>query len=120
MPSTNIDWKNVAGTASEYAIIMIGDKQHTVTHGSKIDCEKIALDINAELTAKVLFFKKNDQIAIGKPFIEGMSVQLRVIEQYRDKKVIIFKKIRRHQYQRRKGHRQHYTTLEVLNITSNS
>lgn len=118
MPNTTIDWKNIAGTASEYAIVLIGNKQYTVAKGSKIDCEKLDLNISDELTAKVLLLKTDENITVGKPFVEGTHVQLRVVDQYRDKKVIIFKKIRRHQYQRRKGHRQHYTTLEVISISS--
>lgn len=116
MPNTSIDWKNIAGTAKEYAVILIGNKQYAVTVGSKIDCEKLDKDVASEFTADVLLLNSDGKVTVGKPVVAGYHAQVRILEHYRDKKVIIFKKNRRHLYQRRKGHRQNYTTVEVVEI----
>lgn len=117
MPSNaSVDWKNVPGTATEYAVILVGNKQHTVTVGSKISCEKLDADVEKDVTADVLFWKKDGQVVVGKPTLESVSVTLKVVSHNRDKKVITFKKQRRHVYQKRMGHKQHFTVLQVVSI----
>ncbi len=68
----------------------------------------------------VLLKNSNDQVQIGTPIIKGVSVKAKVIDQIKDKKIIVFKKKRRHNYRRKIGHRQDLTLVKIENIISSS
>ena len=100
-----------------YAVIKTGGKQYKVRENDLIRVEK--LDANASDTVKiaeVLAVYKDSALVIGSPFVDGASVTASVVEQTRDKKVIVFKKTRRHNYRRKNGHRQHVTVLRITSI----
>jgi len=98
------------------ALVHIQGKQHVVSVGLRIECDKLDQEIGSELSFdKVLCLIKGGKTEFGKPYLKN-TVKAKVIDQYRDKKVIIFKKLRRHGYQRKKGHRQHVTVLEIMSI----
>ena len=66
---------------------------------------------------KVIFMKdKSGQTVIGSPLINGIQIICQVIEQIREKKIIVFKKKRRHNYRRKIGHRQDLTLLKIKDI----
>ena len=66
---------------------------------------------------KVIFMKDNSgQTVIGSPLINGVQIICQVIEQIREKKIIVFKKKRRHNYRRKIGHRQDLTLLKIKEI----
>ena len=66
---------------------------------------------------KVIFMKdKSGQTVIGSPLINGIQIVCQVIEQIREKKIIVFKKKRRHNYRRKIGHRQDLTLLKIKEI----
>ena len=70
---------------------------------------------------KVIFAKNNDnQVTIGSPIIKGATVVANVMEQIRDKKIIVFKKKRRHNYRRKIGHRQDLTLFKIEKISLSS
>jgi len=54
---------------------------------------------------------------LGAPLLKGAKVLAEIVEQFRDEKVIIFKKRRRHNYRRKKGHRQYLTEIKITDIT---
>ena len=100
-----------------YAIIQTGGKQYKVSEGDIIEVEK--LDINAGNVvefSEVLFLSNGQAVRLGQPVIEGARVTAEVLEQYKGEKQIIFKKRRRHNYRRKKGHRQLLTSLKVKSI----
>lgn len=100
-----------------YAIIQTGGKQYKVSEGDIIEVEK--LDINAGNMIEfsdVLFLSNGQAVRLGQPIIEGARVTAEVLEQYKGEKEIIFKKRRRHNYRRKKGHRQLLTSLKVKSI----
>ena len=67
-----------------------------------------------------LFIKsENGDLQVGSPLVTGSSVEATVIEQIRDKKIIVFKKKRRHNYRRKIGHRQDLTLIKITNIFTN-
>ena len=67
----------------------------------------------------ILFVKKEDGgLQVGSPLVNGYIVEAEVIEQIRDKKIIVFKKKRRHNYRRKIGHRQDLTLVKIKNVTS--
>lgn len=96
-----------------YAVIKTGGKQYKVASGDLIKVEKISGDEGSE----VVF---NEVLAIdeliGSPLVSGATVKAQVVKQAKDKKVIIFKKKRRHNYRRKNGHRQEITLVKITDI----
>ena len=100
-----------------YAIINCGSKQYKVSTNETIKVEKISKDIGNTIEIKeVSMLVDDNQSYIGKPFIENAFIKAEIVEQIRDKKVIIFKKKRRQNYRRKNGHRQYLTVLRILEI----
>ena len=94
-------------------------KQYKVKIGEFLKLPKISqLKKNDSVTFdKVIFMKDNNgQTVIGSPLISGSQIICQVIEQIRDKKIIVFKKKRRHNYRRKIGHRQDLTLLKIKEI----
>ena len=104
-----------------YAIFEHKDKQYKVTKGDVIKLPKVS-DLKKGDSLKfenILFFKnENGDNQIGSPMVKGCLVEAEVVEQIRDKKIIVFKKKRRHNYRRKIGHRQDLTLVRILNVTT--
>ena len=82
-----------------------------------IKVERLAGEAGEQiLFGEVLSVTGGDGAAVGAPLVSGASVAARVIAQDRADKVVIFKKRRRHNYRRTKGHRQHLTVLRIEEI----
>ncbi|WP_338847688.1 50S ribosomal protein L21 [Massilia sp. W12] len=100
-----------------YAVIKTGGKQYKVAVGEKLKVEQIPADIGSELTIdQVLAVGAGETIKFGAPLVEGAKVLVKVASHGRHDKVRIFKMRRRKHYQKRQGHRQNYTELEILAI----
>jgi large subunit ribosomal protein L21 len=100
-----------------YAVIKTGGKQYKVVAGEKLKIEQIPADIGSELTIdQVLAVGEGESIKFGAPLVEGASVIVTVVSQGRHDKVRIFKMRRRKHYQKRQGHRQNYTEIQVVSI----
>ena len=100
-----------------FAIIKTGGKQYRVTQDKVIRVEKLeALAGDSISLDHVLMVNDGTNTKIGVPVVAGARVEATVVEQMRDKKVIIFKKKRRQNYRRKKGHRQHLTVLKINKI----
>jgi len=103
-----------------YAVIHTGGKQYRVESGNEIDVEKLDLEPGSDLEfAEVLLVADGDDVKIGSPFVEGAKVTAKVIDQYKDDKVIAFKFRRRKGYHRTVGHRRKLTTLKIESISTN-
>ncbi|MGI9482860.1 MAG: 50S ribosomal protein L21 [Hyphomicrobiales bacterium] len=100
-----------------YAVIKTGGKQYKVTEDDVIRVEKVQGEAGdtVELN-EVLMVGGDGAPRIGTPLVEGAMVSAEVLEQTRAGKIIVFKKKRRHNYRRKKGHRQHLTALRILGI----
>src|SRR4030095_6025509 len=92
-----------------YAVIRTGGKQYRVEPGSLIRVEKLGGDVGSPGECTEVLLAGGDTIRIGTPLVEGAIVRGEIIGQVRDKKVLIFKKKRRKNYRRRRGHRQSLT-----------
>ncbi|MGH7063308.1 MAG: 50S ribosomal protein L21, partial [Stellaceae bacterium] len=68
--------------------------------------------------AEVLMVADGAAVSAGAPLIEGATVSATIVEQSRTPKIIVFKKKRRQNYRRKKGHRQHQTVLRVTGINT--
>ena len=100
-----------------YAVIKTGGKQYKVVAGEKLNIEQIPADIGATITLdQVLAGGDSQQISLGTPLVSGASVQATVLAHGRHDKVKIFKMRRRKHYQKRQGHRQNYTRIEISHI----
>ncbi len=99
------------------AVIKTGGKQYLVKPGEKIDIEKIPQKEGEEFFfEEVLLLKKGKEVKIGKPLLEDVKVKAKVLEQGKGEKIIVFKHKRRKRYKVKKGHRQPYTKVEILEI----
>ncbi|MDR0274169.1 MAG: 50S ribosomal protein L21 [Burkholderiaceae bacterium] len=97
-----------------YAVIKTGGKQYRVAAGEKIKVEQIAADVGQEITMdQVLAVGNGSDLTIGAPLVAGASVTAKVVAHGRHEKVRIFKMRRRKHYQKRQGHRQGYTEIEI-------
>lgn len=101
-----------------FAVVEVGPTQFKVCQGDVIITEKLkGLDVNERVSLnRVLMLGTLQQTVIGRPFVPQASVTAAVEEQFRDGKVIIFKKKRRKNSRRQNGHRQALTTLRILHI----
>ena len=100
-----------------YAVIRTGGKQYKVAKEDVIRIEKISADVGASIEFKeILMLGGTDDPSVGSPLIDGATVAGEVLDQGRSKKIIVFKKKRRKNYRRTKGHRQHQTTVKITDI----
>ena len=97
-----------------YAVIKTGGKQYKVAAGEKIKVEQIAADVGQEIVIdQVLAVGEGSELEVGTPLVLGASVTVTVISHGRGDKIRIFKMRRRKHYQKRQGHRQNYTELQI-------
>ena len=102
-----------------YAVIKTGGKQYRVAAGDKIKVEQIAADEGKEITLdQVLAVGNGDKLTVGAPLVYGATVVAKVVAHGKHDKVRIFKLRRRKHYQKRQGHRQSYTELEIASINA--
>lgn len=101
------------------AVIKTGGKQYLVSPGDKIKIEKLNKKEGAEVAFNdVLLLEKNKKVEIGTPLVKEAKVVGKVLQQGKDKKVIIFKYKAKKRYKVKKGHRQPFTQVEILKIES--
>ena len=98
-----------------YAVVRTGGKQYKVTKDAVLKVESLAGDVGAKLDLEVLMLG-GDKPKIGAPLVKGASVQCEIVEHGQGDKVIAFKKKRRKNTHRKRGHRQQFTTVKVLGI----
>jgi large subunit ribosomal protein L21 len=98
-----------------YAIIETGGKQYKVSEGDTIRIEKI--DNKKSVTFdNVLMVSDGEKATFGTPKITSAKVTADVLDNAKDKKVLVFKKKTRKGYRRLRGHRQLYTTVKIKSI----
>lgn len=98
-----------------FAIIRSGNQQFKVSVGDKIFVQKLTHEVGEEFVSKeVLLLSNQDKTSVGSPLVEGASYRAAIRRQFKDDKVIVFKKKRRKNYRRKKGHRQNLTEIEIL------
>lgn len=99
-----------------YAIIRTGGKQYRVEANRNIRVEKIGGEAGSRMALNEVMMIGGDNAVIGTPTVQGAVVNVEVVEQTRNDTVLIFKKIRRHNYRRKNGHRQQLTTVRITGI----
>ncbi len=102
-----------------YAVISTGGKQYKLAQGDVCRIEKLDAEEGASVEIdKVLMIADGDNINIGTPFVDGGKITATVKSHGRAKKVEIMKFRRRKHHQKRTGHRQYYTEIEVTGISA--
>lgn len=100
-----------------FAVIKTGGKQYRVAANDVIKIEKlVGVAGDTVEFVEVLAVGEGDNAEIGAPFVAGAVVTAEVVEQGRAKTVIAFKKRRRQNSRRSRGHRQHLTTVRISEI----
>ena len=103
-----------------FAIIKTGGKQYKVKSGEILKIEKLPdskPDSKIEFN-EVLAYGDDKTIEIGAPTVEGAKVEADLIKNGKDRKILIFKKRRRHNSRRKNGHRQEHTMIRINKIFS--
>ena len=100
-----------------YAIVNISGKQYKVTEGARLRVPRQLGDSGAKLSFDdILLISNSDSTQVGKPNVSGAKVTATILNHGRERKILVYKKKRRKGYQRKNGHRQWYTELEVQKI----
>lgn len=100
-----------------FAVVKTGGKQYKVQKDDKFEIEKLDVKAGDKVTLdEVLFVGDDKKSTIGTPFVKGASVVAEVVDHVRGPKITVFKKKRRQNYRRKKGHRQDLTLIKVTEI----
>ena len=99
------------------AIVKISGKQYKVSKGDILKTTRQKWNVGDKVKIDdVMLTDNKGKILVGDPLVKGASITVKILEHNRDKKVLIYKKKRRKGYQRKNGHRQGVTLLEVLKV----
>ena len=104
-----------------YAIVRVGGKQFQAEVGETIVSEKLPYQVGDKIELEeVLLIGDGVNTVIGKPLVEGGLVKAEVVQQFKGKKIIIYKYKAKQRYRRKTGHRQQYTRLLINSIVAPS
>lgn len=101
-----------------YAIIATGGKQYRVSEGDVLKLEKLPAEVGQEYILDQVLMLKDDSgnVKVGTPVVENARVTVTVVEQGRNKKIIVYKYKRRKNERKKQGHRQAFTRIKVEKI----
>lgn len=96
-----------------YAVVETGGKQYRVEEGNKLSIEKIEGAVGDARDLEQVLLLGGEELKVGKPYVEGAKVRVKVLAQGRGKKIFVGKFKAKKGYKRKQGHRQPYTLVEV-------
>ncbi len=100
-----------------FAIVEVGGKQYNATLNQRIQVDNLNQEVGKKITFDKILCVKNDKgLSLGSPLVSGATVEAEVTKVYKDDKVLIFKKRRRKNSRRKRGHRQQKTEIKILSI----
>jgi large subunit ribosomal protein L21 len=99
-----------------FAVIRTGGKQYKVAADDILSIEKLEGDVGTMLTLSEVLMVGGDTLLSGAPLVAGASVEAEILEQGKGEKVIAFKKKRRKNTHRKRGHRQSFTRVKITAI----
>lgn len=101
-----------------HAIVEIGGKQFRVEKGQTLKVPHLQNKVGDSIELdRVMLLGNGADVKIGRPLVEGAKVEVEVVDHGRDKKVVVFRKIRRKGFKVKRGHRQGFTRIQVKSIT---
>jgi large subunit ribosomal protein L21 len=99
-----------------YAIIKNGGKQYKVQEGDILKLDKMSLESKATVEITEVLAVNNGELTVGTPFVSGAVVTAEVINEGRDRKVVIFKKRRRKDSKVKRGFRRSHTRVMITKV----
>lgn len=101
-----------------YAIIKTGGKQYRVSEGDVISVEKLNVASGEKIVFdEILIVENNGEIQIGAPVVTGATVEGTVVQQGKEKKIVVFKYKPKKDYRKKQGHRQPFTRVKIEKIS---
>lgn len=102
-----------------YAVILTGGKQYRVKEGDVLAVEKLDLEPGRKAQFdRVLLLEEDGAVQVGTPVLDNAMVLAVVLENFKDEKILVFKKKRRKQFRRTRGHRQQLSRVRITKIAS--
>jgi len=102
-----------------FAIIETGGKQYKVSTSKILEVEKIDAEIGKTIKFKnVLLLNDNQNTEVGSPNIDGATVEAKLLDNVKDRTVLIFHKRRRKHSRKKNGHRQRHSKIQITKILS--
>jgi large subunit ribosomal protein L21 len=102
----------------KYAIVEISGRQFWIETGKYYDFNRISTKLGKQIMLnRVLLLKNEEEILVGKPYLNSVKIQGKILEHVRDKKIIVYKMRPKKKTRRKKGHRQELTRVLIENIT---
>ncbi|MCX7974299.1 MAG: 50S ribosomal protein L21 [Candidatus Aminicenantes bacterium] len=100
-----------------FAVIKSGGKQYRVSVGDTLEVERISVGGGSLVEFKeVLLIDDGHKTWLGQPYLPKALVRAQLLEEFKDDKIIVFKKKRRKQYKKKRGHRQIQSRVKILEI----
>ncbi|WP_027713971.1 50S ribosomal protein L21 [Desulfuromonas sp. TF] len=99
-----------------YAVIKTGGKQYKVSEGDLVKVEKLEGAVGDTIELGEVLMVGGEEVAIGTPLLPGAKVKAQIVEQGKDKKVLVFRSKRRKGFRKTYGHRQTITRLKITGI----
>ena len=103
----------------KFAIIETGGKQYKVISGQKLKIEKLDGEAGSTIALDKVLLEGDSEsngVKIGAPYIENAKVEAKVLKQARSRKVMVFRYHSKTRYRKTKGHRQHFTEIEITKV----
>jgi large subunit ribosomal protein L21 len=118
MAETSSSSAQTTPKTGSYAIVEASGQQFWVQPNRYYDLDRLHADVDAKITLeKVLLVKNGDDATVGKPYVQGASVELKVMAHRRGQKVIVYKMRPKKKTRRKNGHRQELTRVMVESIS---
>ncbi len=101
-----------------YAIIATGGKQYKVAEGDIIKVEKLGVEAGETVTFDQVLVVNNGELVVGNPTVANASVTAQVVEEGKNKKVVVYRYKSKTGYHKKNGHRQPYTKVKIEKINA--
>ncbi len=99
-----------------YAVIKTGGKQYKVSEGDLLKVEKVEGAVGDSIELDEVLMVGGEEVKVGTPLLPGAKVKAQIVEQGKDKKVLVFHSKRRKGFRKKYGHRQPITRLKITGI----
>lgn len=102
-----------------YAVVKTGGKQYRVEEGQTLRVEKIDGEVGSPIQwDDVLMLSDGETVSVGQPTLENVTVTGHIVDQGKEKKILVFKYKKRKRYRRKQGHRQSFTAVKIDSINA--
>ena len=100
-----------------WAVVKIGAKQYKVKEGDRIQVQRLEKTASGKVTlGQVMLYDDGKTCEVGRPYLNDVKLEAKVLGESKAKKVIVYKYKRRKDYKKKTGHRQVFTSLQILKI----